>query len=50
MLQAAQWGGSNPPTVRTAQLKHLVTQTHQPPDHALQTVASQVATWVYVPS
>ncbi len=37
-------------TVHTAQLKHLVTQTHQPPDRALQTVASQVGTWVYVPS
>ena len=34
MLQAANTGAV--PAV------HLVTQTHQPPDHALQTVASQV--------
>ena len=47
---AAQCGGSTCHTVHTTQLKHLVAQTYQPPDHALQTVASQVSTWVCVPS
>jgi hypothetical protein len=51
MLQAAQLGGQYLPHCPcTAQLKHQVTQTHELPDCVLQTVASQVGTWVYVPS
>ena len=51
MLQAAQLGGQYlPHCPYTAQLQHLVTQTHQPSDCVPQTVVSQVGTWVYVPS